>query len=134
MAKIKRFSFFLLLVSALMLPTSAYAYDTSESGSQDGFLQTFSLSTIFSFFNKDYQSGNYQDYSWDKDGNHDRYDDDYHDGGDWWDDFCKWWNGGGHDGGGDHGDDDCWDNKGGSWGNDDGCLDSAEIWKKWYCW
>jgi hypothetical protein len=126
---IKSLVFILLLVCAIMLPTSAYASDnTTESISQYGFLQTFSLANIFSFFNKDYKAGDYHDYSWNNDGYHDRYDDDHHDDDDWWDDFCKWWNG---DGGGGH-DDECRESKG-SWGNDDGCIDSAEIWKRWYC-
>jgi hypothetical protein len=130
---IKGLVFILLLVCAIMLPTSAYASDnTTESISQYGFLQTFSLANIFSFLNKDYKAGDYHDYSWNNDGYHDRYDDDHHDDDDWWDDFCKWWNGdGGHDGGGGH-DDECRESKG-NWGNDDGCIDSAEIWKRWYC-
>jgi hypothetical protein len=52
----------------------------------------------------------------------------------WWEAFRKWlcdYDKGGHNGGGGY--DPCRDSKGG-WGNDDGCIDSAEIWKRWYCW
>jgi hypothetical protein len=116
-----------LLVSALLIPTSAYASTfTTPSSSKNGFFQSFSVSTILSYFNNDKGKIDYQNYSNYSGGNHDG------SNNNWWDCLVNWWcnDNGGHHGGGDN--DECTNNKG-TWGNDDGCLDSAEVWKRWYC-
>lgn len=115
-----------LLVSALLIPTSAYASTfTTPSSSKNGFFQSFSVS-ILSYFNNDKGKIDYQNYSNYSGGNHDG------SNNNWWDCLVNWWcnDNGGHHGGGDN--DECTNNKG-TWGNDDGCLDSAEVWKRWYC-
>ncbi|MCM3724938.1 hypothetical protein M3226_04395 [Neobacillus cucumis] len=126
MKAILSFTLVLIVFSTLVIPTSTYAstYST-QSNSSSGFSQTFSLSYLLTIFNNDSYKNNYQYYSLEKNNYDNRYEDD------WWESFLKWCNGEGSGGGGDH-DDECQDNKG-SWGNDDGCLDSAEIWKRWYC-
>ncbi|MEH7545741.1 hypothetical protein [Neobacillus vireti] len=125
MKAIISFTLVLIVVSTLMIPTSTYAstYST-QSNSNSGFSQTFSLSYLLTIFNNDSYKNDYQYYSVEKNNSDKRNDDD------WWESFLKWCNGGSSGGGGDH--DECQDNKG-SWGNDNGCLDSAEIWKRWYC-
>ena len=117
----------LLLVSALIIPTSAYAStSTTQSNSKTSFFQSFSVSTVLTYFNSGKGTVDYQNYS------NNNGDNQYGTNESWWDSLVNWWcnDDGGSTSGGTN--DECTDNKG-SWGNDDGCVDSAEIWKRWYC-
>ncbi|PFP29474.1 hypothetical protein COJ96_10005 [Bacillus sp. AFS073361] len=112
----------LLIVCTLMIPTSAYASSaTTQTNSTGGFFLTISYSDLFSFFKNENKIKDFQ-YNSSYSGGHEK--------DNWWDSFCMWWNSRGHNSGGT--DDECKNDKY-SWGNDDGCLDSAEIWKRWYC-
>ncbi|PLS07825.1 hypothetical protein [Neobacillus cucumis] len=124
MKAIISFSLVLVVVCTLMIPTSTYAStNTTQSNNSSGFFQTFSLSYLLTIFNNDNPKVDYQNNYSDTNS----YD---YPSKDWWDSFLKWCNGGSYDGGGNTGE--CKDSKY-SWSNDDGCLDSAEIWKRWYC-
>ncbi|OIK15474.1 hypothetical protein BIV60_09405 [Bacillus sp. MUM 116] len=121
MKRIKELIFMGIFIGSLIIPTSALASsNTSQSSSYTGINQF--ISDLFSFFNKD-SLGTVQNTSKNNVPNNQASDD-------WWDCFLKWLcNEEKHDG---KDDDQCKDKKG-KWGNEDGCLSSAEIWKRWYC-
>jgi hypothetical protein len=105
----------------MTLPTIASATSNTNQEDNSNYFQVFA--NFFSFINntneKDYSGTTYSYY--DKENKN------------WWDSWFNWsW-----DHKNEHNDDDwdwdeCKDDKWG-WSNDDGCIDSAEIWKKWYC-
>ncbi|MEH7495073.1 hypothetical protein [Neobacillus niacini] len=119
MIHIKRVFFTTLLISVFIIPTSVYASSntTQANSSSESFLTNF-----FSYFNIE------------KRGEDDQYNYTYYESNnsDWLVSLVSWFKSN-KDG---HYDD--WDkeqctNDKTSWSNDDGCLDSAEIWKRWYC-
>jgi hypothetical protein len=122
---IMTFTFFLFLFSSMMIPTSAFASDTETENNDNGFFQSFSLSSILALIKNDSPESAAQNYNSDIVN--------YRETDNWWAGFVKWWCSGdsGHNDGGDT-DGECRDLRG-SWGNHDGCKDSREIWKWWYC-
>ena len=119
------FTLILVVVCTLLIPTSTYASSTTTqtNTSSSGFFQSFSLTSLLTLFNTTNNKVSYPNTS-DGKSNYD------YPSEDWWTSFLKWCNGSSYGGGGNTYE--CKDSKY-SWGNDDGCLDSAEIWKKWYC-
>ncbi|MCM3568195.1 hypothetical protein [Neobacillus mesonae] len=123
---IRNLFFFMVLGWVLLSPASAYASSDDDAK----FFDTSSFTSILSYLHLDGE--NYQDYSSDKNdfSSYDNYKNDKNWWGSFWDWLCDYDKGDYHNGGDNN---QCTDQKKWSWGNDDGCLDSAEIWKKWYC-
>ncbi|MDR7079153.1 hypothetical protein J2Y03_004210 [Neobacillus niacini] len=125
MRRLRKLSFTLVLISVLISPTFAFATSNNSQESNSDYFQA--LANYFSFINNDKSSEYYQE---DNSINYNYYD---KDNKNWWDSLFNWsW---GHIN--EHNDDDwdwdeCKDDKWG-WGNDNGCIDSTEIWRKWYC-
>ncbi|MGD6816385.1 hypothetical protein ACQCVE_04810 [Metabacillus sp. 113a] len=107
MKRIRNLLFVLLLAGALSFPVSAFA-GAGQSQSQAGFFLFFSFSLHLSR-TVSYSYTNHQH------------------GEDWLGHLISWWKNydrRGRDKG-------LWCQQGG--GNDDGCLTSAEVWKRWDC-
>lgn len=120
MNHIKRVFFTTLLIFVFVIPTSVYASsNTTQASTSKSFLTNF-----LSYFNK---LG--EDKQYDNQNNHNYYESNTND---WLISLVNWFKSN-KDG---HYDDwdkeQCTNDKRG-WGNDNGCIDSAEIWKRWYC-
>jgi hypothetical protein len=119
---IKRVFFTTLLIFVFVIPTSVYASsNTNQASTSESF-----LTNLLSYFNFDKRG---EDKQYDNQNNHNYYESNTND---WLISLVNWFksNKDGHFD--DWNKEECTNDKWG-WGNDDGCIDSAEIWKRWYC-
>jgi hypothetical protein len=120
MNHIKRVLLTTLLIFVFVIPTSVYASsNTTQSSSSESFLTNFL--SYFNFVNRD------EDY--DNQNNHNYYESNTDD---WLISLVNWFKFSKDGNYNDWEKEQCTNAKWG-WGNHDGCIDSAEIWKRWYC-
>lgn len=120
MNHIKRVFFTTLLIFVFVIPNSVYASsNTTQSSSSESFLTNFL--SYFNFGNPDEHDDNQN--------NHNYYESNTND---WLISMVSWFKSSKDVHYNDWEKEQCTNDKMG-WGNDDGCIDSAEIWKRWYC-
>jgi hypothetical protein len=119
--------FLILFLSAFVVPASSFASTTTNTPTDTNFGLVQNLSNLFSIFTSNNIDGKNQNTSNSTLGYYEN------NSNNWLDCILNWFNcdnKGGNQGGGDNCQ--CKDDKG-TWSNDNGCVSSDEIWKKWYC-
>jgi hypothetical protein len=128
--KLKNLIFLSIVICGLIIPTSAFASNsTVQSASNTGISQA--ISNFFSMFDKSTTSGSVQNTTI----NSSNYSS--MNSSDLFDCFWNWLSKGNNNGesnsGGTKDDDGQCQTEDCNFGNNNGCLSSADVWKDWYC-